>query len=339
MSPSVTFYGHFSGHGSYVVVCVAILETMRSWGFDVTPVDLRTSPPRADGAVDAASVALLFGFPEWWSRISAGHRARVGYHVPNHDELPNHWPAFLGGLDAIVTPSAWCAAAFKRSGFDATVVPHGIDPEVFTAEGDDPRGPVGTLSFYHFCSAADPDRKGTLELIKAWDSFATGRDDAHLYIVGRPDVVAARVEQSPRQASIFFEDREGYFYGRQQRNRYCGTHFVIAPSRAEGFGLCPLESLACGVPILATQCTGHAEWAPTITAGALWIPHGELAPCSPPPGRAPTVAALDILEGLFQARAQYARLRREALGTSLTVRARWCWARVLLPLQHLLLNL
>ena len=38
-----------------------------------------------------------------------------------------------------------------------------------------------------------------------------------------------------------------------------GFDLVCQPSRAEGFGLVPLEARACGVPVAATLCTGHAD--------------------------------------------------------------------------------
>ena len=51
---------------------------------------------------------------------------------------------------------------------------------------------------------------------------------------------------------------------------------VLQPSRAEGFGLIPLQAVACGTPALLTGATGHAEYVEDIERGSLCVRTGPM---------------------------------------------------------------
>ena len=44
------------------------------------------------------------------------------------------------------------------------------------------------------------------------------------------------------------------------RRFYAGLTALVSASMAEGFGLCPLQAMACGRPVLATTYGGHGEY-------------------------------------------------------------------------------
>ena len=122
---------------------------------------------------------------------------------------------------------------------------------------------------------------------------------------------------------------------------YQRHHVVVQPSRAEGFGLVPLEALASGVPVVATSCTGHAEYVDAVRSatrddlprysavsppGVVAVPTGELGPIDDGPGAlAPSVDADAIAEALRLAYSDKDRLRREAAENARAIYLNWSW--------------
>jgi glycosyltransferase involved in cell wall biosynthesis len=106
------------------------------------------------------------------------------------------------------------------------------------------------------------------------------------------------------------------------------AHLVCQPSRGEGFGLVPLEARACGVPVVATACTGHTEHMQTGTPGVTVVAHGPLGPIDDYPGAlAPTVSSDDVCEALDRAYARWPELASEAQASADAVRSEWSWQK------------
>ena len=96
----------------------------------------------------------------------------------------------------------------------------------------------------------------------------------------------------------------------------------------------PLEALCCGVPVIATDKTGHAEW--FEGSGAIPVETGDLSYCSPGPGRAPSIDITSLVEALLVAWGQYDILSKGALARAPLLREQWAWSKVLKPLLELL---
>jgi len=110
------------------------------------------------------------------------------------------------------------------------------------------------------------------------------------------------------------------------------AHLICQPSSAEGFGLVPLEARACGVPVAATRCTGHAEHMGDCGEmdGVVAINCGPIGPSDDYPGaRAPTVDADAIADALEAAYGQWRELAVAAQVRAPQVRSRWAWETVL----------
>ncbi len=98
--------------------------------------------------------------------------------------------------------------------------------------------------------------KGILTLVEAYEQFRT-RDPhnlAQLVITGRPNQdfpeIPARVDASPFAVDII---RPGFVEEADLPKLYQAAEAFVFPSLYEGFGLTPLEAMACGTPVLATD--------------------------------------------------------------------------------------
>lgn len=76
----------------------------------------------------------------------------------------------------------------------------------------------------------------------------------------------ARIQRAPAAQSIMFP---GWLAGERKDAVLQNASLLALPSRQENFGVCVMESLACGVPVLVSPQVNLAEQ--IQTAGAGWI--------------------------------------------------------------------
>jgi len=180
------------------------------------------------------------------------------------DEL-NH----LRSQDALVTASKWGVEVFKQNGLNQPmlVMPHGVDRTIFneTVKPSINFGETNPTVFINiskkevrkghdelitaFCKAFEPDdnvilimhwfnRFYTQEQNDAWDMFYRNSKLGHkIHIVSK------------------FLDSQHEIAG-----LYASADCGIFPSKAEGFGLGPLEMMSCGKQVIVSDCTGHTEY-------------------------------------------------------------------------------
>ena len=60
-----------------------------------------------------------------------------------------------------------------------------------------------------------------------------------------------------------------------------GADCVLMPSRAEGFGMSGIESLACGTPLIATYCSGQTEYLDFVSGAFISVPFEEVKAVDP----------------------------------------------------------
>lgn len=124
------------------------------------------------------------------------------------------------------------------------VVPNGVDTTVFFPDGVAEQNTV--LLLYH----PDP-RKGADDAVEALCRLRARRRDLKVRVVGpvRPEFLPAWMpfEFHPDDATL--------------RRHYSTATALLYPSRYEGFGLPPLEAMACGCPSVTTAVGAIPEYA------------------------------------------------------------------------------
>jgi glycosyltransferase involved in cell wall biosynthesis len=352
MNKNILFYGHFSGWSSYPTVC----KTLANWLYDNKPedaslvlCDLRKESeyscvrhidkvdaysqmcisgqtndmlPAAAGRVYASYNALLFGFPTWWGLLPA-HEKRIGYHVCDVDTIPSEWALEMSGLTQVLAPSTWCLGVFRRHvpKLPGAKVCHGV--QLFDYE-QQPWKPDRKLRFVHFCSSPALERKGTLQLAEAWVKSGLGKF-ADLDCYTSFDSSKKETLQTSFSRTVTKTCTLPIEFNRFMRS----YDAVICPSRAEGFGMIPLEAAAHGLPVIMTTDTGHSEHYHASSHESLHLHSGEWEACPPGPGRAPTLIIDELVEKLRLLHSNYPVYKEAAMDKAPAVREHWNWDAVL----------
>lgn len=153
----------------------------------------------------------------------------------------------------------------KRFDIDAskiTVVYNGVDLERFyptPEKSSEARSALNLPSSeYLLCLGSLEPRKNLTRLLAAWASVLPELpQDLWLVVAGSGDqgvYTNANLGKIPDRVMM-----TGYVSEEHLRGLYAGSLGFVYPSIAEGFGLPPVEAMACGVPVLTSSVTSLPE--------------------------------------------------------------------------------
>ncbi len=125
------------------------------------------------------------------------------------------------------------------------IAPNGVD--AFFSPG-----PADTEGDYILFTGTLEPRKGVHDLIAVWRSLPAPR--ARLILCGD----AGWKMHIPNDPGI---EVTGYVTRERLRELYRGALAFVYPSHYEGFGIPPLEAMACGAPVIATRTGAIEEFA------------------------------------------------------------------------------
>ncbi len=169
---------------------------------------------------------------------------------------------------ALTAVDAASVAALRGAGFDARLVPNGVDPGEFSGE----RARTGPFRFL-FVGRHEP-QKGIDVLLEAAAALRRGRGPGfRVRIVGTGSRAAEY--RLAAQASGLGDVVE--FTGPLPRpgvvKEYLGADALVLPSRFEGFPLAVLEAWAAGLPVVATTVGGVRDVC--SSENAVLVPPGD----------------------------------------------------------------
>jgi len=123
-------------------------------------------------------------------------------------------------------------------------------------------------------------RKGLDTLIEGWRRFMTGptHRDAYLVLVGDGSDSERLREVIGQNDVPHIIWRREYVLDRAVMRQYLSAGDVYAfTSRHEGFPVAPLEAMACGLPVVATDCVGVRDILDGESYGGFIVPVDDVA--------------------------------------------------------------
>jgi len=186
--------------------------------------------------------------------------------------------ALIRRMDRIIATSRKTASYLER---DSTVVMHGIDVDTFqpTADKTAIRTRLGLPETGPLigCFGRVRAQKGTDVFVSAMIDLVRQNTDCHGIIMGRATSKDSAYEQDlkrmVREAGlsdrILFLPEVPVW---EMPTWYQALDIYVAPQRWEGFGLTPLEAMACAVPVIATRVGAFEELILDGRTGALIEP-------------------------------------------------------------------
>lgn len=218
--------------------------------------------------------------------------------------------------------------------------PHGVHgfapvvPELERARTDFEKGKFRVIHF----STSDGERKGTVELLQAWNRVMAERrlpQEAELLLVLDHHAAAAMQSRCADIAGMTWPHSarvlpRADLNPMQMSRVLCSMHLIAAPSRGEGFGLLPLQGRICGVPSIATTSTGHSEHC-LNASGIFEIQQPQtLESIDDGPGaRARPLDERDVANALSGAYDSWLRLSDEVQRDAAHTAKEWSWQRQL----------
>lgn len=186
--------------------------------------------------------------------------------------------ALIRRMDAVIATSEKTAAYLDRP---ATVILHGIDAESFAPPTDRMavRARLGLPVEGELigCFGRIRAQKGTDVFVDAMIQALAERPTAHALVMGRAlDKYAAfdaglrrRATEAGMADRILFRPEVPVW---DMPAWYQALDVFVAPQRWEGFGLTPLEAMACAVPVVATTVGAFEELVADGETGFLVAP-------------------------------------------------------------------
>lgn len=250
------------------------------FGWDVAvAVSLPSAWPFPGGARVRNAEALIPGTPIPMHQGSSKRRADLCWHTMFEcDPIPTGWAEILNRCAAVWAPSTHSANLFRDAGVTAPIFisGYGVDASIFHPLRRKPAGD-GPMKFLAWAPGF-AGRKNLLGTIKAFLAAHLPEKDAVLEVKvnagGGTPVLKDETGRVFSNVSVI----EANWQASQVAEWLRSGDVLIYLSAGEGFGLQPLEAMACGVCAIVADNTGMQEYLRTDVALPVVCREKEISP-------------------------------------------------------------
>ncbi len=197
------------------------------------------------------------------------------YTTGNHTVSAEDVRQLMDSFEMILAPSQHVLRPYLDAGLptrSGAVLPHGIDPAIYSPESVPFPYPTGKR--FKFLQTSFPwiYEKGFDLTIKAFTRAFSNHDDVALILrvpklqqlqersatFCKLEELVKEVCDKPAAPEILLLEQDVELHRRG--GIYTGADCYVHPLRAEGFGMTILEAMACGLPVIATSWSGPADF-------------------------------------------------------------------------------
>jgi hypothetical protein len=197
---------------------------------------------------------IFIGHPQVIHKESGKKYILITAFEANH--IPNEWIPLLDAYDLIMVPSKFCERIFKDAGTSTTVktMVQGTDNFILSDAPPEPE-----FRFIHFNSFADHGRKGWDLVASVFNQlFPPSTNGVKLILKSREHDVTEDLKRIPKNRNI--QLIIGNYDRFKMNSLLSNVHCMVFPSRGEGIGLPPIETMARGIPTIFTDAYGMTEY-------------------------------------------------------------------------------
>ena len=272
----VNIIGGVEGTTGFSIHTKSTFDALKKLGVDMT-----LNQPGED------KNTIMIILPDYWRLFyPEKHKKLIGFCIYEGTKPPLNWlrNANAPEIDFLFAPSKHTRDAFKNNGVDKKIhiIPHGHDPDVFNPNypkiWDDE---IFRFLFVGGWKDGVLDRKGLDIALNAFKEEFKGNDKVkflakiNMAYGGDLKEHLNGLNLSPGEPEIIVMPEPVKINELARLYRTCDV--LVSPSKSEAFGMCNLESLACGTPVITTNWGGQTDY---ITDKNGWLIDYKLVPAT-----------------------------------------------------------
>lgn len=211
---------------------------------------------------------------------------KIGFPIFELDKFSETERHHLNSLDYIFVCSAWAKQVLENNNIrvPSFVIPLGVDNDRFFYEPDGHnQRQYWNKSATIFMNVGKWEvRKGHDELCAAFNAAFSPSDNVELWMMNDNPFIGHENFEWRKKFAVSSMGNRVKFFDRiddqfELRKIFAQIDAGVFPAKAEGFNLEPLEMMACGAHIIATNYSGHTEYMNERNARLLEVTGMELA--------------------------------------------------------------